>query len=132
MTNKLKLNVHDVGGELTASAALIQDAIQEHTVTDALGRKIKLAKPSPLAQFRILKAIGPESAANQAYVMSIYPLLFVAEIDGEVVNFPASDGEVEAIVLRLGDAGLDAITAGVLEKWGAQSSEVDKVAIKKL
>jgi hypothetical protein len=127
-----KVKVHETGGEPSASAQLIKDAIQEHTVTDTKGRKIRLVKPSPLAQFRILKAIGSENAMNGAYVMSIMPLLFVADIDGEVVHFPASDAEVEAIIMRLGDDGLVAVTQAISERWGGQESEEQaRAAIKK-
>lgn len=125
--NKPKLTVRDTG----PSAELVKEALQEHFVTDARGRRIKLTKPSVLAQFRLVKMLPPDVAANHTYVGMCMPLLFVAEIDGEVVLFPNSDRELDAFIERLGDEGITAVSTGVTERWGGQDAEADKTAVKK-
>lgn len=97
---------------LTPSAELVKNALQEETVEDEKGRKILIRKPGPLAQYRLILAVGPEAAANQTYMQMVNPLIYVASIDGDVVHAPATLREVEALIVRLDDAGL-----GVVMGW---------------
>lgn len=115
----------------TPSQELVQQASKAAEITDRRGRKFKLVKPSVLAQYRIVKVVGADTAANQTYMMMIMPLLFVQEIDGETVMFPNSELELEALIQRLDDDGVEAVALGVQENWGNQDPEADKAAIKK-
>lgn len=125
----------------TPSEQLVKEATQEHVVIDRKGRKIRLAKPSVLSQFRIVKVLGPDAAANQTYVGMIMPLLFVASIEDDPVYFPNTEAEIDALIQRLSDEGIEAVALGVQEHWGggdpndpaaaAKKAEADKTAIKK-
>jgi hypothetical protein len=92
----------------TPSAQLVRQALKEELVTDAKGRKILMRKPSVLAQFRIVEAVGPQVAANQTYMQMINPLIYVGAIDGVPVALPTSLLETEALIARLDDEGLNA------------------------
>lgn len=106
--SKPKVVIHK---DATPSEELVRQAIQEETVTDARGRKITLRKPGVLAQFKIVEAVGPETAANQTYMQMVNPLIYVGAIDGDDVFLPATKREVEALIQRLDDDGLAAVFA---------------------
>lgn len=91
-------------------------APQPVDITDETGRTITLRKPGVLAQFRLVEAMGA-SASNQVYMGMILPLLFVAAIDGDAVAEPGTKGEVEALIKRLDEAGVQAVMIGVQEHF---------------
>lgn len=91
------------------SAQLVQQALKEEIVEDAKGRKLLLRKPSVLAQFRIVQAVGPEVAANSTYMQMVNPLIYLGSVDGEAVPLPMSLREVEALIQRLDDDGLNTV-----------------------
>lgn len=115
----------------TPSEQLVKDALKEVVVPDRRGRKIKLAKPSTLAQFRLVKVLGGEAAANQVYMGMILPLIFVTAIDDDPVYFPNNEREVDALIQRLDEDGIAAVAIGVQENWGEANTEADKTALKK-
>ena len=115
----------------TPSAELIKAAQVEVEVTDSTGRKIKLRKPGVLAQYRLVKAIGAESAANTTLVQMYLPVLYVAQIGEEVVFPPSTEREVEAVISLLDEAGLVAVMKGVQEHFGGADGEAAKEAVRK-
>lgn len=122
----LELNSADVSAP---SAQLIHAATSEVIVTAANGRMIKLKKPGVLAQFRLIKILG-DSAKNQVYTSMMLPLIYVVELDGEPVFQPQSERELEALITRLDDAGVEAVMAGVQENFGSANPEGDKAELK--
>jgi hypothetical protein len=96
-------------------------AATQFEVTDERGRVFVLAKPDVLAQFRLVEALG-ETAMNQAYMGMVFPLLFIRAIDGEAVSSLHNKLEVEALIKRLDEDGIQAVTLGVHEHF-AQPSE---------
>lgn len=82
------------------------------------GKLITLAKPGALAQFRLVKLMG-QTAQNTAYMQMILPLIYVIEIDDangegpQAVPFPASEREVEALIMRLDEEGVTSVAMGV-------------------
>lgn len=93
----------------TPSEQLVRQALKEETVVDAKGRKILMRKPSVLAQYRIVEAAGAQVAANQTYMNMVKPLIYIGAIDGVPVALPTSLLEIEAMIARLDDEGLEAI-----------------------
>lgn len=116
--------------ELTTIEETIKPALAEVSVTDAKGRIIKLKKPAILAQFRIVEALG-DAAKNPVYVGMVLPVIYVAAIDDEPVDFPLTKLEVEAIIQRLDDDGFDAVAKGIEANFGAKDSEAEKALVKK-
>lgn len=115
---------------LSPSAQLVKSALQEETVTDEKGRKILLRKPGPLAQYRLVLAVGAEAAANQTYMQMINPLIYVASIDGDPVHPPATLREVEALIQRLDDDGLGAVMGWYMANVLAPTMEAVSAAEK--
>lgn len=107
--------------QLAATAARAQVI-----VTDGLGRAITLKKPGPLAQFRIVEAVGANSAENRTYMNMVLPLIFVTQIDEEMVITPATKGEIEALIQRLDEEGLAAVMDGVNKHFSSAGSDVEK------
>ncbi len=111
------------------STEAVAKAAATHVVTDERGRSITLKKPSILAQFRLVEVLG-DTAKNEVYTAMALPLIFVVEIDGDPVAQPSTKRELEALIQRLDDAGVEAVQAGVHEHFGSPNPEGDKAAIK--
>lgn len=120
-----KITVNQTPSDQVAAEA--QGAV---VVTDARGRKITLKKPGILSQFRIVEIVGGELAKNQVYMSMILPLIYVAEIDGDPVLFPASKRELDALIQRLDEDGIETVAAEAREKFGRTDPQADKEAIK--
>lgn len=118
----------DVRLEVTPSQELVNAGNSEVTVTDAKGRTIVLKKPGTLAQFRLVELMG-ESAKNVVYMNMVLPLIFVVSIDGDSVN-KATKPQIEALIQRLDDEGVEAVAQAVQEHWGKQDPEADQAALK--
>ena len=115
----------------TPSQEFVRKASEIIEVVDSNGRKILLRKPAVLAQFRIVEAVGPETAANATYMQMIMPLIYVMQVGEDAVEFPKKKSQVEALIQQLGDEGVDAVFKKVREVWGASDAEADKAEIKK-
>lgn len=108
---------------------VIARAKGEIVVVDDKGRTIKIKKPGVLAQYRLIEVLG-QTAANATYMNMVMPLIYVAEIDGDVVFQPSTKREVEALIQRLEEEGINAVMDAVSANFGKQNAEADKAAIK--
>ena len=70
---------------------------------------MEVRRPGALDRLRLFKAVGPGLAQNDRYVGYVMLAMCVASIDGTPVPQPANEGQLEALVQRLGDAGMVAI-----------------------
>lgn len=112
------------------SAQAVAKANAEVVFTDPKGRSIKLKKPGILAQYRLIELLGPETAKNVVYLGMVTPLIYVAEIDGDPVPFPVSKREIEALIQRLDEEGVEAVMEEVAKNYKAADPEADKGALK--
>jgi hypothetical protein len=95
----------------TPSARIVAAAQATSEVADAEGRRLTLRRLNALDRLRLFKAAGATLAGNPGW-MGLATLAFsVTAIDGVPVPQPASEPQVEAVVARLGDAGLAAVAA---------------------
>lgn len=78
-------------------------------ITDARGRKLTLRPINVMGQVRLLRAVGPDQAANAPYVNIVTAAAGVAEIDGIPMPWPANERMIDAAIERLGDEGLMAV-----------------------
>ena len=108
----------------------IAKAVEAASVTDARGRVMVLKKPGVLAQFRIVEVAG-DSAKNEVYMRMILPLIYVTEIAGDPIPLPTNKLQLEALITRLDEEGIDAVNKCAIENWGKSDPEADKQAIKK-
>lgn len=100
-----------------------QGSAGQPTVTDALGRTITLRRLSTLNKMRLFEIIGPANADNGPYLGYATIACHVAAIDGDPVHFPSSKLQLEAIVSRLDDGGIAAVSAGIAEHFMTQTAE---------
>jgi hypothetical protein len=98
-------------------------------VTDAKGRAITLKKPGVLSQFRLIEALG-DTAKNVVYTSMVLPIIFVTDIDGDPIPQPQSKREIEALIQRLDDEGIEAVSNGVIANFGASNPDADKESLK--
>lgn len=112
------------------SEQLIAKAAQEVKITDARGRVITLRKPGVLAQYRLIEAVGPETARNTVYMNMTLPLIYVSDIDGAIVPAPTTKSQVEALITRLDEDGINAVVLGVTENFGESDPDKDRETLK--
>ncbi|MCA3183920.1 MULTISPECIES: hypothetical protein [unclassified Cupriavidus] len=103
----------------TPSQQIVAAAAAEVVVKDAKGRALTLRKPGLLAQFRLIEAMGAESAANDVYRMMCMPLLCLVAIDGEAILQPTTKMQLEALIQRVEEDGFVAIQEGSVQFAGA-------------
>jgi hypothetical protein len=125
-----KVTVNDPPAQ-TPSQQAVAAASQTHVEVDSRARRIALKKPGVLQQFKLVEALG-EVAENRVYMRMVLPLLYVSDIDGEPVVTLMKKSEVEALIQRLGDEGIEAVMKGMEKHFGTVSDpEADKVTLKK-
>lgn len=95
-------------------------------VTASNGKAIGIKRPHVLAQYKLVEAIG-EAAENRVYLGMCVPLLYVVSIDGDPVPQPSTKLQLEALIGRLDEAGLNAVQAGIAEHF----QKKDEVAAAK-
>lgn len=83
------------------------------TVTDSDGRRLDLRVLNALDKLRLFKAAGPALSRNEPWLGMALLACSVSAIDDVPVPMPADERGIEALVQRLGDAGLAAV-AGAL------------------
>lgn len=115
---------------MTPSQEVVAKAAQTFQVFDSVGRPIVLRQPGVLAQYRLVEALG-DAAENRTYLRMVLPLIYVSEIDGIAVSAVHKKSEVEALIQRLDNHGLEAVRLGLEEHFGDPDPEADRAAIKK-
>ena len=103
----------------TPSQQIVAAAAAEVVVKDAQGRSLTLRRPGILAQFRLIEAMGAESAANEVYRIMCMPLLYLVAIDGETIFPPTTKMQIEALIQRVEEDGFVAIQEGTVQLAGA-------------
>jgi predicted metalloprotease with PDZ domain len=85
----------------------------ERVITDKAGRRITLRKFGVLEMLRLFKAVGPELSVNRPYMGAAIVASSVAMIDDVPVPVPVNEAGVEAVMERLGDDGVAAVSAAI-------------------
>ncbi|HUB10995.1 MAG TPA: hypothetical protein VMB34_03485 [Acetobacteraceae bacterium] len=98
---------------MTPSKAILETAQEDRSIVDALGRHIIIRNLTALDKLRLLKTAGPELALNQPWLSIAILAASVTAIDDLPIPRPTTEGQIEALVGRLGDAGIDAIAEAV-------------------
>jgi hypothetical protein len=119
----------DVKVTLKPSEELIAQATSEVSIVDTKGRTIKIKKPGVLAQYRLVEILG-DSASNQIYMNMVLPLIYVTQIDDDVLPALGSKREVESLIQRLDEDGISSVIQAVQDNFGTRNPEADKQALK--
>lgn len=122
-----KVQIHDNPAETpsaeTPSQAVIRAANEILTVNDALGRAIGIRRLAPVERLRMLKLIGGQ---NEHYMGMASLAFLVVGIDADPIAKPANDLQLEALIQRLGDDGIEAVANGALQHFrDAEPSKAD-------
>lgn len=95
----------------TPSSRLVAAAQAATATEDRDGRCLVVRRPGALDRLRLFKAAGPSLVSNAGWMGMATLACSVIEIDGVPVPATATEAQVEALVARLGDAGLAAVAA---------------------
>jgi len=93
----------------TPTERIVTEAGRPLAVTDATGRVLEVRRPGALDRLRLFKAVGPALSGNDRYVGYAMLAYCVQAIDGVPVPAAAGEAQLEALVARLGDTGLQAV-----------------------
>jgi hypothetical protein len=98
----------------TPSEKIVANPMDGKRVTDSAGRVLVLRKPDILDMYDLFSAIGDDTK-NPACVMMATKVLYVATIDGQVVESPKSLSQFRATLKRVGESGLFAVDKALNE-----------------
>lgn len=101
----------------TPSQSVVNRATQFVKVQDVFGRTIGIKKPNAAERMRLMRVLGPELSENQVYFGHAMLAACVREFDGELLPAAASPAQLEHLVSRLDDEGLNAIAKGLSEHF---------------
>ncbi|HQT79643.1 MAG TPA: hypothetical protein PLD10_21585 [Rhodopila sp.] len=107
------------------SHTILHQAQQPIHAVDATGRRLVLRHPTALDTLRLLKAAGPVLAQNEPWLGMAALAFCVVEIDGLPVPAPATEAQIEALVDRLGEHGLAAVSKALNSTEAESASEAD-------
>lgn len=94
---------------MTPSATIVAKATEARTIVDSLGRRLTIRSLTALDKLRIFKAAGPELALNQPWLAMAMLASSVTAINDIPIPPPSTETQIEALVGRLGDSGIEAI-----------------------
>ncbi len=94
---------------MTPSGTIIAGASELQEVVDALGRRLTLRNLTALDKLRLFKAAGSELALNQPWLAMAVLASSVTAVDGIPLPLPLNESQIEALVARLGDSGIEAV-----------------------
>lgn len=84
------------------------------TVRDDQGRLIKVKRLGAQARYRLFRALGAENVENRLMIHYATLAGSVIEIDGAPIPFPNTELQVEALIQRLDDEGLEAVMSALV------------------
>jgi len=112
------------------SAQVMAKATESWEVEDTSGRTIQLRKPGMLAQFRLVEMLG-DSSKNQVYLAMVTPLLYITAIDDDPVTPVLKKSELEALIQRLDESGVEAVHNAIMSRADAPAdAEALKASLK--
>lgn len=100
----------------TPTEEILKQTQKEITVTDKRGRKITLKKYTYLRETQFIRMLG-DSAQNDRYINGVLPILYVVSIDEDRILTPNTQRELDAIISRLDEDGMLAISKGIMENF---------------
>jgi hypothetical protein len=98
----------------TPASRLIAASQAAPSITDAEGRNLVLRRLTALDKLRLFKAAGPALAQNHLWLGMATLACSVVAIDDVPIPPPANEMQIEALVARLGDSGINAIATALV------------------
>lgn len=87
----------------TPTQKVVADAQREVEVTAPSGRTYTLRRSDLVSQFWFVDAVGPQTAANQPFMLMATPMLYISKIDGEPRNMVKTRMQFDALLAKVGD-----------------------------
>ena len=110
---------------IAPSQAIILDANRIEYVVDGLGRRLGVKRISASLRRKVLKALTAESGEKgQLFVMGATACCCVS-IDGDLIPFPTTELQVDALIDRLEQEGLNAVSTTLAVKFSPPKKEGD-------
>ena len=111
--------------DVKPSETFKKSTLDGKVIKDKLGRSILLRKPNTIDKYHLVKALG-EDAKNPMCVGMMFPLIYVAKLDGEVFPTPMAYGECIAGLKRLEEEGVAAVNAAI-EEESSTDAEIENI-----
>ncbi len=106
----------------TPSQVVLRRAGEVISVTDRLGRRLKVRRIGALARYDLLRLLGPDAAGHADLIGLALVAQSVCEIDSEPVAPLRTERELRALIQRLDDEGLDAASAAHEANFNSHSA----------
>ncbi|WP_376092817.1 hypothetical protein ACE7GA_24370 [Roseomonas sp. CCTCC AB2023176] len=107
----------------TASQAIVRAANQPRVCTDSRGRRIVWKALGAFDNMKLAEIVGASNIENGQYMLFANAAYSVQEIDGERTPKPATKLQLEALVQRLGDEGIEALFESAAEAGRIRQGE---------
>lgn len=85
----------------------------ERVIIDSQGRRLSLRRLTALDRLRLFKAAGPTLSQNDRWLGMAMLAVSVTTIDDIPIPQPGTEPQIEALVERLGDAGIAAVASAL-------------------
>lgn len=109
--------------QLTPTQVVVADANRIEYVTDARGHRLGVKRVNASLRRKVLKALSAESGEKgQLFVMAATACCCVS-IDGVDVPFPATELQIDALIDRLEQEGLEAVATTIALKFSPEREE---------
>jgi hypothetical protein len=109
---------------MTPSASIMAASAMTETVLDGEGRQLTIRRLTALDRLRLFKAAGPLLAQNQPWLGMALIASSVLAIDDVPVPPPSNEVQIEAMIARLGDAGVAAIAQALQQDLEPTAGEL--------
>lgn len=116
-------------GPVTPTQAVINRDQKTARFQDRRGRVIGIRRMGAGDRMRVMRVLGSEGTENLLYFGHAMLAACVRLFDGEELPMPTSRNEIEALVDRLDDDGLDAIAKAIEGAgWNNQTADASVLA----
>lgn len=102
---------------MTPSQAVIAEAGRVEYAVDSLGRRLGVTRISASLRRRVLKALSAANGEKGQYFVMAATAACCVSIDSVPVPFPTTELQVDALIDRLDDAGLECVAITIAEQF---------------
>ena len=100
----------------------------ERTVETASGARLTIRRLGVLDKLRLFKVAGPLLAQNEPWLGLALLAYSVTSIDDVPVPTPNTEGQIEALVARLGESGIAAAAVALCDQAAPTTREAIEIA----
>lgn len=95
-------------------------------IKDSAGRSLVLRKPNILDNYYLRKSMG-EDSNNQSLLNMMIWVIYVAKIDGQILESPKTYQECLVALKRLGEEGIAAVIKEMDESAVSEKEAIDNI-----